>query len=361
MADIVLQCKRKAETAIYNHLVRAGYADRLDNGFRVLNYNNPSRPKDNLEGAGDGKVVCEELWENALILLDGWGESESTRQKYDELRKIIEVQTRRSIPWVLDDPDTRRKVDGAVKELNKILADIKKQDEAKYQRCLIACLYWFVFSGEDGRIIPLDFISFMEEQRIPSKTVDQITRQFSEYLQRTGGGFGLMAMGDEDAVLEATALETIIHKRGACTEQSKVMYAVLRMAGIKAFFVESHPSVEYFQAKRLPTRVPLQGHMASGVGAKVIDQNGEEKVWIVDMALKQLEADYIFDGPGWKAHSYWELSLRHFYMTDLSNLGRNQTGLGDLARAEQSLSTALQMGEDSAAFFCNGEFRLFVE
>ena len=381
MSKVDLKCLHPAAKAVYKYLIRLGVADRLDQGFRVIDYRDPSNPKGILKEAGDGKVGCEELWENSFIILDELGQKPEAVQKYRALRSLIETQTKRPIPWVLEAPTVgvsfqrqrslekiahqlRQKVLGAIDELNALLVDIKRQDETKYKRCLIACLYWFVLVGEDGKGEPLDdqkkphLVSFLTRQGLSREVVDKIRKDFSEYLQRkrSGGGLGLADVGQKDAKFEATALETVIQKRGGCTEQSKVMYAVLRMAGIESFFVEPKLSVEYFAAKRRHINIPLIGHVASGVGIKIVDEKGKEGVWIVDVALKQLEADYIRKTDQWKAHPYWELSLRHFYMADLANLGGNQTGFGNLAGAGQSLATALQLGEDSTASYAMGNY-----
>jgi len=406
MGQTRLTCNKPAALAISEHLAGLDF----DTGYRKLNYRDSSKPKETvpketIEGKGDGEISCEEIWENGLQALDTLGEladweeepvevkngdkkkaidQNKAIERYQKLRALIECKTNRPIPWVFEAPylckksvfgkteiprdpkkleeakAIRTKVKKAIKKLDGLLEKAKLKS-MQYQQCLIAFLYWFVLVPENGIGEPIDdkgnsqLVAFLTSQKIDPKTIQKIKTDFSKYLQQNGGGLGLANVGS-DAEIEATALETVLQKTGWCTEQSKVMYAVLRMAGIEAFFVEPQLSVEYFMAKKRQTSIPLRSHMASGVGIKVIDENKKEGVWIVDVALKLLEADYIKEETGkWQAHPYWELSLRHFYMADLANFGKDQIGR-DFSKAEQSFKTALDLGEDSTAFHAKGNF-----
>ena len=163
-----------------------------------------------------------------------------------------------------------------------------------------------------------------------------------------------------DAEEEGTVLQTIsgyvelkmgnIIKKGWCTEKAKVLYGVLHMAGFRAFFVEPLLPIDYFvKTNRLGNlEIPLPGHMASGVAVTLKNQKGKEEIWIMDMAMGMVHADYT-DYP------HWQLSLRHYWMADLSNLGVDQMRLGKVATknyeaAQKSFELALRLGRDSTAF-----------
>ena len=159
-----------------------------------------------------------------------------------------------------------------------------------------------------------------------------------------------------DAEVEKTALETLIGevgpmgetiRNGGCTEQSKFLYAVLRMSGIRASFVEPHLPIDYLvvgkKIKKL--EIPLPAHVAAGVGVKIKGTDGKENPWILDMSLKQALADYS------ERYSYFEVSLRHYWMMDLSNLGGGQSKAGKTSEAQETYELALRLGKDSTIHY----------
>lgn len=392
MSQAPLRCDKNKEAAeaIYQRLIgleQAGALPQslnLDSGYWSLNYKDsdkPKEPKKTLEGENDGIVSCEEVWENGLQILDalgekaGWEEATDKTQpdaqkeavkRYQEFRKLIEYQTKRPIPWVLEAPHygatlqqskvakgIRSKIKKSIQKLNELLAQ-ENLSPAQRQQCLVACLWWFVSFGKEAGL-PEQVAQFQKKERFSQKVIDRVCGEFSKYLMENGGGLGAAYLWP-DAKFEATALTALIEKKGWCTERAKIMYAALRMAGIEAFFVEPRLSVEYFLAKDMLPSMPLLGHMASGVGVRVLDERGKEAIWIVDVALRLLEGDYVRATDQWKAHPYWELSLRHFYMADLANLGEDQINHGKYKAAERNFETALQMGEDSTAYHVMGNY-----
>lgn len=62
----------------------------------------------------------------------------------------------------------------------------------------------------------------------------------------------------------------------------------------------------------------------------------------MDMAMGMVHADYT-------NYPHWQLSLRHYWMADLSNLGLDQMNRDGKA-AQESFELALRLGRDSTAF-----------
>ncbi|MDO8527483.1 MAG: hypothetical protein Q7T03_07345 [Deltaproteobacteria bacterium] len=363
-AKSVLDCTEASAVALYRHLQNRVLFDR---GYREIDYQHSKTNP--LKGKNDGKVVCEEIWETTLDTLDVWSVDGEKTFDFHTLHKLIETTVRRPVPWVLEAPyvgkdggvlgnrtsslvevvekeiqNIRTQIQNAIDKLKNDLQPLQNIDSQKYEEAFLIGLYAFVAAERKDQKL-----SLAEVKRIPfeAKTMPELA-SFLAYLAKEGG-LGMWQKNMKDAPLEKMALETIVGDfdqttgnvilNGWCTEQSKVLYAVLRMAGLQAGFIEPRLTINYF-AKKGPLQedIPLPAHIASGVK---VEAGG--KTWIMDMGMKMVRADYAAD------HDYWELSLRQYWMVDLSNIAVGQSKADHQEQATASYETALNMGIDSTA------------
>lgn len=369
----------------------------FDKGYPKINYNQFTDPKGKIEGASNRSVLCEEIWETALVTLDEWRSDVHWKEeidpnntsakdnklitRYQKLRSLIEGTLQRPIPWVLNAPTIMKSGKGS-KELSKAalknrekvyttIAHLKdniliglrkkiqekkdkqdptwKEDEMKYQKALVAGLFWFALTPPKGGDVSEDTPASLRKYGISS---------FEEYLRKKGG-LGLATIKVE-ARLEATALETLTSMRGLCTEQSKVLFAVMRMAGIKAHFIEPRLLIDYYYGNKnvairevIDDQIPLLGHVASGIAIEIQNGHPEPEILILDPALQMVEPDY-------QNSPYWILSLRHFLMMDLGNLAGDQLRLKEDKGAQGTLEQAFRLGYDSTAYDAYTNYTTFL-
>lgn len=382
-----LVCKQPAALSVHDYLVDTGAftTQDFDVGYPILDFKNTAEPGGRVRGAQDRKIQCEEIWEKGLTLLDAWGEAAGWEEvaptsatpyadsirRYQELRRLIEGQMGQPIPWVFaaptvgqaafaDDPQTvaqaiRQKVRLAIRALHRLLtAPSTLHDEATSVKASAVGLYWFTWmpeqkAGDDPSPSPLPVPTHVRES-LKQYNIEA----FADYLAQHGGlGLEKIQAGTAavltDASREATALETVVNKQGWCTEQSKVLYAVLRMAGLSAVFVEPRLTVDYYAQKKaladLPS--PIPAHVASAVAIKTQSKRGKEEIFVLDMALQMPEADYARPGP--LRAPYWILSLRHYWMMDLANMGFD-LGKSGVDKAQEIYGHGLWLGQDSTAY-----------
>ncbi len=227
---------------IYQDLLEAGAScNDLDHGYNVTNYAGLYCPKKDARscviGKGDGVVEADEVKEYAL---DNYEQA-----KY---RQIIEGRTGDPLPWVLDDLDPkidaeirksgiRERVQAAIDELKRIIKEKGiKEGSDKYKEMLAAGLTWFVatppIDKAAGKIV-------MKEQLF-QRTKDGIKKDglegFWEYLE-DNGGIRVKGGPSDKYTAEYTAIEALKNKKGKCSEISKILFAVMKMAGFNPIFV----------------------------------------------------------------------------------------------------------------------------
>lgn len=220
--------------AVFEQLQQEGIKKReFDRGYSQIDYSQPG-PNQTLIGQGDGVIDEVEVYQTALDLY----EAEPENARY---RRIVEGFAGDPIPWELNDYNSktnfdeivRAKVNKAISELDRLLVSkgfTKGTDD--YNKRMAIGLFHFVDFPDDhaqARIYRVDFLDLLLND----------LGEFKDKLVNEIGGLGVSQMID-DAPIEATALEALQTKKGWCTERSKILYAVFRMAGLKPFFVASN-------------------------------------------------------------------------------------------------------------------------
>lgn len=212
---------------IYQRLRAAGVPDStLDTGVVDIDYTRPG-PNETVRGAGDGVLEEREVIGYAL-------------DHFERFPEIAGEITGRPIPWSLDDHDPtttfdaeiRAKTQAAITTLDRLL---RTQGVAPgtllYRERLAVGLFYFAVFPDTTATIAADRPGLL--QRTAELQSLGLTA-FQDALFRQGGLGTLLTYAD--AAEEATALETLRTKRGFCTERSKVVFAVFRMAGLDPQF-----------------------------------------------------------------------------------------------------------------------------
>ncbi len=286
---------------VYRQLRDKGVFDPdLDVGCHFIDYNKPG-PNETHSGQGNGMLEACEIYEFAL-------------DRYDSYKEIVEGIAEGPVPWTLNEqgPPTvkgneiRAKVQHAIAELKKILD--KQQpplDPQTYQEKMAVGLFYFVLFPSHPLLIlnnKLQLLDFSKELADPNLGLNE----FQDYLFYSSGLGNSETSGD--APLESTPLETIRTKTGWCTEWSKVLYAVFRLAGLKPFFVwtslQDDPPA--FIRDKLNDRFAL-GHVY--IGLKIGD-----RFRYFDPSFQKTNIQY-------KNNYHW--GLIHYLSGDFLNRGRD--------------------------------------
>lgn len=212
----------------YEQLRQRGVSpSSLDQGCHTIDYSRAG-PNETLSGKGDGKIHTCEAYEYAF-------------DRYEEYREIVEGVMSGPIPWELDDhnPNTdfdekiRAQVRKAVVELELLLfRGGLNRENTEFQEKMAVGLFYFTYFPDRPDAIQQN----QEYLRFRTQELDRAgLAPFRDYLFQKGGlGIAFML---EDAAMEATALDALRMKKGYCTEESNILYAVYRMAGLRPFFV----------------------------------------------------------------------------------------------------------------------------
>src|SRR3989339_221864 len=241
-------------------------------------------------------------------------------------------------PWSLDDsnPTTifdekiRTKIQQAIDILNTqiIEAGIVPGTEDYKERMLVGLFYLanvpdqlYLRSFVNTLLLPDDMRRFLSMQEL----VDQKLDSYKQYLL-ANGGFGI---SDGDNTEEYSALDAIANNIGNCTEKSKILFAILRMAGLEPCFVAIDAA--YLQQDL--------GHSCVGV-----DINGS--IRILDSSALNSNATY---------KEYDILTLRQYYSSDYVNRGYAWQAGGDVDRALDAYAIALMLdSKNEDAYFNSG-------
>lgn len=258
--------------SLYQSLVEKGVKDAdLDKGFFKTDYINKKRTA---VRAGDGVIEKEEVLEYAL-------------ENYEKYEAVIRERLGVEVPWILDDsnPDTsfdarlREKVRKAIRAIEETLASAGyRRGEDRYDELTAASLYAFALASAKGTQpaarIPAEIGTELGEARLDG-VVSFI---------RENGGLG-RADVKEDCRLESDALEAIQKKCGRCSEDSKILYALFRMAGLDAHFV--YGRIDY---KTLNDENLAPGFLHFSVA--LVTRRGTR---IFDLANRHSDAERIYD------------------------------------------------------------------
>lgn len=301
---------------LYQELKRDGVKDPdMDQGYLKANYKNKKRFS---VSKNDRKITEAEVLAYAL-------------EKHQKYQRPITESMGHEIPWGLDDldPETifdlkiREKISSAVKSFEEDLnlaGYVKGTDE--YNELLAISLYAFAISskrlGTTEIRIPKDAVKELKDARLENVVF---------YIVRNGG-LGI-ADNANNCELEASALTALKESCGWCTEKSKILYAVFKMAGLKANFM--HGLVKY---AAIPKFKGLQRHHVS-VGLIL-----SGKTRFFDAALIKADAGSFYK----ENFDWWFLAAnREALSVHYSNLGKNHVDKGEPDLAIEKCKKALQV------------------
>lgn len=328
---------------LYEGLIGAGVARAdMDIGYNVTNYAGIHCPKADdrscVKSAGDDVISPEEVFEYAL-------------GDYEKYRGIIEGVIQRPIPWVLDDlnpattfdADIRKRVQETINCLKGILSKngVKEGTEA-YKENLAVGLFWFVTSPDKEALKKALEGGYKDEKTnarrqavlgsMRAELESNGLGDFWGYLVRNGG---LRVEGDYSS--EFTALEALERRQGECTEKSKILFGIFRMAGLDPVFVleeknkliedsSSNPLTRYF-VDELNSIPPGMTHLCIG--------------HVFAGRLRLLDPSFFNSNAVYKA--YHLLSLRQYLSSDITNNGVVWSKKGERDKAIADYSKAVEI------------------
>ena len=210
---------------LYRLLKKAGVKDSdLDTGYYITH---PETKKRTPTGSRDRVLQKEEVLNYAL-------------EKYEKFQLMIGQTTGYEVPWTLDDLDPATAFDQAVREkVGKAIAFFRSELEKaglkpqsdKYQELLALSLFALVVAKDTG---PDD--RYLKVPRYIRQELDAHGLQaVNRYIQKSDGGLDRHSIGKENyCPTESTALFALQKKCGKCSENTVILYAVFKMAGLKA-------------------------------------------------------------------------------------------------------------------------------
>lgn len=306
--------KDSSAARIYEVIHANGVADQmLDRGYH---------DGKKIVGRADKKLDDVEIYQFAL-------------DHYETYRDIIKSSFGRPIPWELDDfnPTThfdetvRKKTQTAIDFLKSLLQEQKiKLGSDEYNLKLAIGLFYFVDS-------PAQRDEVMQSLSFFNQRVSELNRVglggFKEYLIANGGLGTAMASGYTET--EYTAIESIQLRRGKCSERSKILYAVYKMAGLNPHFVEIkwQDGKKAFEkvGERMEADFVGDNHVAVGI-------NDGQSIRVFDLTLEKLTVKY---------DRFAVMDLPRAYAMDMANLASNLIKQGKHQQAKQFAQNAISV------------------
>jgi tetratricopeptide (TPR) repeat protein len=312
MSDYTIAIKQDSPLwRLYQKLKTDGVKDAdLDTGYPQTDYVKKSRKTVH---QGDHKIEATEVLNYAL-------------EHYERYQLALKETTGYIVPWSLDDLNPATDFDAKIRDnVALTITEFKRSLSAnglaegtdRYNELLALSLYSFVLAvkttGASG-VVGLKGADRELKGAGVNGIVDRLVKS---------GGLGLANKKDCD--LEAAALGVLVKACGACTEQSKVLYAVFRAAGLQPKFFYVKPDEDGFRGRAL---VPHKS-----VGVKFGD-----KTRIFDPAMQEPDAVSFYKKSGyfwWFEETGAELLAAHYF-----NLGGDLIERGDPDRAVAAFKTA---------------------
>ena len=242
------------------------------------------------------------------------------------------------VPWALDDLD----LDTETNFDTRLAAGIRKtiflvkqrisdagyeEGTDRYNELLAVSLYTYVMAKKSqGRrivMIPKDVKRELTDARLQS-----VLRLLSGM-----GGLGL-ATEPEDCEFEATALEALRNECGNCSERSKILYTIFKMAGLDAQFIYSRPNQEAIVKHGLSA-----GNTHLSIGLVL-----ENRTRYFDAAYLNPDAQLFYQ----ENFEWWfPISNREALADHHNNLGVDYLEAKDLERAIFELEKAVTINPES--------------
>lgn len=325
---------------IYQALLAQGVSPQeMDQGWRETNYAGihcPDTADTFCTQGTPGVVEANDVLEYAF----------NHDQKYQELlvRTLGEP-----LPWSLDDLDPttafdeqiRARVQEAIDVLRGILkeAGIEEGSEDYKERMAVGMYYLASLpSAQEIRMARQSFLIPLPNRNLVGmqELTDLGLGKFKDYLS-TCGGFRVFGHGGE----EFSALDAIKNKGGECTEQSKILFAILRMAGLDPVFVrvdQNNLSSNDPYTQKLITETPANmDHICIGVYIRNL--------------FRLLDASLINSNPNYV--KYAPEALRQYLSSDYSNRGLAWTEKNELDKAFSNYTRALETDPENAEAYYN--------
>lgn len=313
--------------------LRQGYGvsdSEINQGCHRIDFQRPG-PEDHIVEAGKDLKSCE-IFD---FVLDRYA-------KYPELAESL---TGKPIPWVLDDlnPDTsfdegiRTQVKAAIAKLEQILL---KQglapDSEAFQEKMAVGLFYFAYFPENR-----DFAQKhrSELQNSLKELRDLGLQDFENYLfDKKGLG---IAEFSADAEHEANAIEALRLKKGWCTERSKVLFAVFRLAKLQPFFVYGRG---WEMAKQLQQAGIVLSAQQRAAGHHFIGLPLGNRYRYFDLSIFNSKAKY---------EKFYRESLSHYLSADLNNQANSFIEEDKLGEAENLLRRAEAVAPEYFGTYAN--------
>ncbi len=261
--------------------------------------------------------------------------------RYKQFPELAAMITQKPIPWSLDDFDPTTSEDQKVREsihqtihfVDQILkAKGYDPNQLEYQqRMALALNYRVSVTGE--------FLAMLQDAPDPQVPAEarKMVREELKRVQDELKAAGIPEFWDHlkanafprwksDFSVELPALEAIKAQTGDCTEQSKVLFGALEMAGLTASFIEIDPwRSENWILRSLRANEPNYRHVALQV-------EFEKSFMVLDPALMAVNPPH---------QSIFPLTLRQFAALELSNRAMGPTvqgGKGDLNLLDRAVA-----------------------
>ena len=282
---------------LYQALRERGIGDsQLDQGYYETDFVNSKR---NLVHKADKVIQEEEVLEYAL-------------ERYEKYRSVIQEKMGYELPWLLSDYNPATSFDYEIrKKIKDAIAAFKielekegyKPTEDKYKELLATSLFCFVMGSKGENL-----------------------KGINEYIDKNGGLD--VAKIKYDCFREASALQTLKLKCGACTEKSAILYSALKMAGLDVSFI--YALNEGFMKVMGSER---GGHVSVGLTLS-------NRVMIIDPFFGPDAANNSYD----KEYPFWyQTSLREFLSSYYTNLGSSYNSKHKFDKAAQEFKKAIEL------------------
>lgn len=310
LKDNLRRPKERAETEdgmavqVYHELKSEGVSDsEMDRGCQTVDFDAPG-PNTSRIGAGDGEIWSCEAYSHAI-------------ERYESYRGIVEGIAQGPVPWSLDDHDPSTAFDGDLRarigEAKALVIEKLSLDpaSAEFQDSLALALFFLTMFPKDAATIEanreylLDFSRDLREKKLES---------FQEFLFERGG-LGVLVWNVETEA-ERSALESYSLSKGKCTERSKLLFGVLREAGLNPFFVRS----DYLQMKhQIRGRAAAPFYLEIPLFSRLKGSHMYVGVRLSGAKPRYLDPMFGFTRPTYL--QYYPLDLTQSLAIDLSNRG----------------------------------------
>jgi len=309
----------------YQKLLSANVALKdIDRGCHVIDYRQPG-PNESVQFAGDKKIQECEVVEYVL-------------DRYEQYPDLARMIIGGPIPWSLDAPDSdakfaaeQRAVIG--KEIRVVTEILVKQGidpkSERFKEDLAVALFYFALFPEKLSELPPD-IAYMLQEESKKLSYGGLDAYRNRLLQ--SGGLGLAAFKGSRTE-EHTALEALQLREGTCTERSKILYAIYKLAGLQPHFVfgrmqDLDPKLSRHM-KLLPPSSREDDHIYVGM-------RFGDRTRFFDPSLVLLTVDDRMDD-----HDYYSMRLIHYLAMDKNNISIDLQRVVRRTDREKILSQAL--------------------